>query len=83
MNLASPHRRRDALLEGQEHTLKSSSANVGAVRLAETCQDIEDAISRKDVKVLADLLGTVGGEYFAAEEALKEVLYLIKKNGRP
>lgn len=63
------------------HTLKSSSANVGAIRLSESCQEIENAISRKDLEGLTGLLGSVGGEYFAVEEALKEVLYALKKNG--
>jgi HPt (histidine-containing phosphotransfer) domain-containing protein len=63
------------------HTLKSSSANVGAVRLAEFCQEIENTISRKDAAALGSLLGSVGGEYFAVEEALKQVLYEITRNG--
>jgi HPt (histidine-containing phosphotransfer) domain-containing protein len=63
------------------HTLKSSSANVGAVRLSEFCQEIENTISRKDAEALAILVGSVGGEYFAVEEALKQVLYELTRNG--
>jgi HPt (histidine-containing phosphotransfer) domain-containing protein len=63
------------------HTLKSSSANVGAVRLSEFCQEIENTISRKDAEALRTLLSSVGGEYFAVEEALKQVLYEIARNG--
>jgi HPt (histidine-containing phosphotransfer) domain-containing protein len=62
------------------HTLKSSSANIGAVRLSEVCQEIENTVSSKDMKALTALLGSVGGEYFAVEEALKQVLYEVKKN---
>jgi HPt (histidine-containing phosphotransfer) domain-containing protein len=63
------------------HTLKSSSANVGAGRLSEFCQQIENTISRQDAETLTDLLSSVGGEYFAVEEALKQVLYEITRNG--
>jgi len=63
------------------HTLKSSSANVGAFPLSEFCQEIENVISRKDAAALKGLLGSVGGEYFAVEEALKQVLYEITRNG--
>ncbi len=63
------------------HSLKSSSANVGAFPLSEFCQEIENTISRKDAAALKGLLGSVGGEYFAVEEALKQVLYEITRNG--
>jgi HPt (histidine-containing phosphotransfer) domain-containing protein len=63
------------------HTLKSSSANVGALRLSEFCQEIENTISRNDTPALAILLGSVGGEYFAVEEALKQVLYELARHG--
>jgi|SRR5919108_1037782 HPt (histidine-containing phosphotransfer) domain-containing protein len=63
------------------HTLKSSSANIGAIRLSEACLAIENAVSRKDAQALTGLLGSVGGEYFAVEEALKQVLYEIKRTG--
>jgi HPt (histidine-containing phosphotransfer) domain-containing protein len=63
------------------HTLKSSSANVGAVRLSEFCQEIENTISRKDAEALAIQVGSVGGEYFAVEEALKQVLYEQARHG--
>ena len=63
------------------HTLKSSSANVGAGRLSEICQEIENTIAKKNAEALTALLSSVGGEYFAVEEALKEVLYELKRNG--
>jgi HPt (histidine-containing phosphotransfer) domain-containing protein len=63
------------------HTLKSSSANIGAGRLSEVCQEIENTIFSKDAEALTALLCSVGGEYFAVEEALKEVLYELKRNG--
>ena len=56
------------------HTLKSSSANVGAVRLSGVLQQMESAAVKKENATLAELLATIGGEYFAAEEALKGLL---------
>jgi HPt (histidine-containing phosphotransfer) domain-containing protein len=62
------------------HTLKSSSYNVGALRLSEICQQLETAVEQKEEeRFLADMLDRVGGAYFEAEEALKAVLLELRK----
>ena len=62
------------------HTLKSSSYNVGGLRLAEICQQLETASERKaDERTMADMLDRAGGAYFEVEEALKAVLLELRK----
>jgi len=61
------------------HTLKSSSANLGAVRLPEICQKIETAALNEDIALVTALAATVGAEMFAVEQALKAVLFEQRK----
>ncbi len=61
------------------HTLKSSSANLGAVRLPEICQKIETAALNEDIDQVKALAATVGSELFAVEQALKAVLFEQRK----
>ena len=61
------------------HTLKSSSANLGAIRLAELCQSIESAAVTNDRTTLADLADGIGSEWFAAEQALRTVMFEQRK----
>lgn len=56
------------------HTLKSSSASIGAVRLSQLCADIE-AMSRDGrVERLADAISTFESEITAVQAALKQTL---------
>ena len=53
------------------HALKSSSANVGAVRFAKLCGDIETRARSGDVKSLNGKLGEAANEYKAVIAELK------------
>jgi len=57
---------------GLAHTIKSSSMTVGAVRLAETCKQVEQ-ISRNGV-VDESMIGRLEQEYAEVEKELREVL---------
>ena len=45
-----------ALLERAAHTLKSSSANIGAARLSASCKSMEELARRKSVEGLPSLV---------------------------
>jgi HPt (histidine-containing phosphotransfer) domain-containing protein len=63
------------------HTLKSSSYNVGGLRLADVCQQLETASQRHaDERTMAELVDRVGGSYFEVEEALKAVLLDLRNS---
>lgn len=56
------------------HTLKSSSASIGAVKLSQLCADIE-AVSREGrVDGLADAIAAFHREVTAVQGALKQIL---------
>lgn len=56
------------------HTLKSSSASIGAVKLSQLCADIE-AMSRDGrVEGLADAIASFRSEVASAQSALKQFL---------
>ena len=55
------------------HGLKSCSFNLGAVRLAEICQDIEDKASRGTDSEVEASVQLVGPTLFDTEEALKSL----------
>ena len=59
-------------LERAAHTLKSTSASVGAVALAAICADIERAA--KDGSVDAPLIAAAEAEYASARAALERHL---------
>ena len=62
--------------------LKSASLNVGAVRLATLCREVE-ALGRKDVTDgLAGLTSTIEAEYPAVQSALEEMVETIDSDAR-
>lgn len=63
------------------HTLKSSSANLGAVRLSELCQNIESAALSANTSEATQLISALGPEVFAAEQALRSVAYEQQQAG--
>ena len=60
-----------ARVTAASHSLKSSSANVGAVRLANICSSIEKSARAGDVASVADRFGTAKAEFEAAIEQLQ------------
>lgn len=65
------------LVKINAHSLKSSSANLGAVRLSKLCQDLESSASAKAADDVTDLLEQLGPECFEAEEALKSAVFTM------
>ncbi len=55
------------------HGLKSSSYNLGAVRLAKMCQETENAATADRSEEVADVVEQVGPVLFDTEEALKGI----------
>jgi len=69
---------RDALMSGDAsvvqrtaHSLKSSSANVGAVHMSFLCKEIESMGRANTITHVAELLSQVETEYEAVEAALR------------
>lgn len=52
------------------HTLKSSSANVGASELSDRCKQLEASARRGSVGMVRELLSDVGSAYTSVESAL-------------
>ena len=52
------------------HTLKSSSANVGALELSDRCKQLESAAKRGAAETARDLLSEVESGYRLVETAL-------------
>ncbi len=65
------------LVKINAHSLKSSSANLGAVRLSKLCQDLESSASAKSADDIIGLLEQLGPECFEAEEALKSAVFTM------
>lgn len=65
------------LVKINAHSLKSSSSNLGAVRLSKLCQDLETSASAKAVDDVTTLLEHLGPECFEAEEALKSAVFTM------
>ncbi len=59
------------LVRMNAHTLRSSSHNLGAVRLATLFQELEDASDARNEGLVARTKITLGSEFFAAEQALR------------
>jgi HPt (histidine-containing phosphotransfer) domain-containing protein len=59
------------LLERTAHTLKSSSANVGALRFSSACSDIERRSRAAQLEGMTDLVERAGRHYDEAREALQ------------
>ena len=57
------------------HALKSCSNNLGAVRLAKTCQNLESAALSEDNSVVDEVMTQIGPEFFEAEQALRGELF--------
>jgi HPt (histidine-containing phosphotransfer) domain-containing protein len=57
-------------IKAAAHSLKSSSASVGATRVAESAKTLEQAGSRSDPSAAAELLETLAAAYQAAAASL-------------
>ncbi|MGH2813288.1 MAG: response regulator [Actinomycetota bacterium] len=67
--------RDDAVGVGREaHALKGSAANVGAVKLAQTCGDLEDVASSGNLAEGHRLLTRVEAEFLRVDDFLREQL---------
>ncbi len=58
------------------HSLKSSSANLGATRLAALCKDLEQRGREQRLENSPDLLASVESQYAEVQQALKQALKL-------
>lgn len=56
------------------HTMKSSSANVGAIRLAELCRDLESRLREEDGGDVRPLVEAIETEYNRVERELEACL---------
>lgn len=61
------------------HALKSSSYNLGAMRLSKLCQDIETAAIARDTAGIDAGMARIGPECFDVEQALSGELYQLKQ----
>lgn len=61
------------------HALKSTSYNLGAMRLSKMCQEIEVSAARGNENAIADVMTRIGPECFDVEQALCSELYQLKK----
>lgn len=61
------------LLERAAHSLKSASANVGAVELSTVCKRIEEIARQEKSEGIADLLPESNKAWHAAEQALRSI----------
>lgn len=58
------HKAEDAaLLMNTAHSFKGSSSNMGAVRLAELCHELEQRAKNKNLSGIEKLLGEIDGEF--------------------
>lgn len=64
------------LLVSAAHSLKSSSGNVGALRVREICSELETIGHRGGVKGAAELVDQLVPEYQRAERALRDLHHL-------
>jgi len=55
------------------HTLKSSSASIGAIKLSQLCAEIENMIRLETYDDLADRVGRMDRETNAVLQALKQI----------
>jgi two-component system, sensor histidine kinase and response regulator len=56
------------------HTLKSSSASIGAIKLSQLCAEIETKIRTDRTENLDELVGAMAGEVEIVLQALKRLL---------
>jgi CheY-like chemotaxis protein len=64
------------LLASAAHALKSSSGNVGALRVREICSELETIGRSGGVDGAAELVDQLGSEYQRAERALRDLHHL-------
>lgn len=55
------------------HTLKSSSANVGGLRLSQLCAELELRLRQGSVEGLVDAADEIAGEVVAVDDALRQL----------
>lgn len=60
--------------EQAAHSLKGSSANLGALAFAELCHDLEQRGARRELAGAAERLGNLEAEYDKVEAALRRLL---------
>jgi HPt (histidine-containing phosphotransfer) domain-containing protein len=60
-------------LKACAHSLKSSSANVGAMKLSSLCKEMEATAMEGHIEALRDLLLKIEEEYAKASEALERI----------
>ena len=63
------------------HTIKSSSQNVGAVKLSGFCLELEADIRRRRYKTAPLLLEAIEAEFARVQAELKPVLDTVAENG--
>ncbi len=61
-------------LQSVAHSLKSSSANVGALKLSEICKDLEMACRNKTLEKKTDLVEAVESEFFQVKHDLNSYI---------
>lgn len=61
------------------HALKSCSLNLGAMRLAKVCQEIETAVAHGNETEAFQAASRIGIECFEAEQALRSELFHLKQ----
>lgn len=61
-------------LSREAHSLKSSSANLGAMRLSAACRRLETIENHPDTELARSLLDEIQDEYLKASEALTEMM---------
>ncbi|MFC6674150.1 Hpt domain-containing protein [Marinobacterium aestuariivivens] len=54
------------------HKLKSSAHSIGALRLAECCEDLERVANAKDTQQFIDLMGRFSAEVAAVKSFLEQ-----------
>ncbi|MHC8386162.1 Hpt domain-containing protein [Pseudomonas sp. LB3P14] len=52
-----------ALLMNAAHSFKGSSSNMGAIRLAELCNELEQLAKQKSLAGIEKLVGEIAGEF--------------------
>ena len=56
------------------HSMKSSSANLGALNLAQTCEELEQLGKEKVIENTSDLLTNAESEFHQVQQELREFL---------
>ncbi len=67
-------RRETSAVARAAHTVKSSSANVGAVRLSALCRELESVAGEKDAPDVGPRVNAIEAEYARVERELEDCL---------